>query len=85
MRTSAQRNKRKTVYRAFNVAFILIGVVHLGIALSQGDAHDGTFPMKIDIALLWLVFAGIWVALSRIWGELAEMNATSKQDAGPTS
>jgi hypothetical protein len=85
LRTSAQRNRRKTVYRALSVAFILIGLVHLGIALSQGDIHDGAFPTKVDTALLWFLFAGTWVALSRIWGELAEMNATSKQDAGPTS
>jgi hypothetical protein len=60
----------------------LIGVVHLGIALSQGDIHD---PMKIDIALLWFLFGATWVALSRLWGELADTSAASKQNADPTS
>ena len=64
------------------MAFILIGVVHLGIAWSQGDVHD---PMKIDIALLWFLFGATWVALSRLWGELAEMNAASKPESGPSS
>ncbi len=85
MRTSAQRNRRKTIYRALSVAFILIGVVHLGLVLSQGDVHDGLFPMKVDIALLWFLFGATWVALSRLWGELAETNAASKQDADRAS
>ena len=60
-------------------------IEHLFMALNQGDVHDDAFLRKIEIAVLWLLFAGTWVALSRLWGELAEMNGGSKQKTDPTS
>lgn len=84
MRTSAQRNQRKTIYRVLSVVFVLIGVAHLAVA-RMGSVHDDAFLRQTDIAVLWLLFGGTWVALSRLWGELAEMNAASKKDTDPTS
>ena len=78
LRTSAERNRRKTIYRALSVAFVLIGGAHLFMALLRG-IHDDAFQTKIDIAMLWLLFGATWVALSRLWGELAETSAASKQ------
>jgi hypothetical protein len=72
------------VYRVINVFFILIGWAHVFLALKDG-IHNDAFQGKMDIALLWLVFAGMWVAISRIWGELAEMSEASKQKADPAS
>ena len=67
------------------MAFVLMGVAHLFMALIHGDLHDDAFLRKIDIAVLWLLFGATWVALSRLWGELAEMNGGSKQKTDPTS
>jgi hypothetical protein len=85
LRTSAQRNRRKTIYRGLSIAFVLIGAAHLFMALSRGDFHDDAFLMKTDAALQWFLFGATWVALSRLWGELAEMNAGSKRESDPTS
>lgn len=84
MRTYVQRNRRKTIYRALSVVFLLIGIVHLFMALIPGGVHDDAFLRK-DIAVLWLLFGATWVALSRLWGELADTTAASKQEADPSS
>jgi hypothetical protein len=83
VRTAVQRNRRKTFYRVVSVAFILIGVAHFFMDLKDGN-HD-LFQGKMDIALLWFVFGGTWVAISRLWGELADTSAASKQESGPAS
>ncbi len=77
MRTSAQRNQRKTIYRVLSVVFVLMGVAHVAVA-RMGSVHDDAFLRQTDIAVLWLLFGATWVALSRLWGELAEMSATSR-------
>ena len=77
MRTYAQRRKRGIAYRILSVVWILIGATHLFMALTQGDVHDEAYLRKIEIAFLWLMFGGTFVALSRIWGELAEEKAAS--------
>jgi uncharacterized membrane protein len=84
VRTAVQRNRRKTIYRVLSVVFVLIGVVHAVMAL-MGGIHDEAYQTKIDIALLWLLFGATWVALSRLWGELAEMSAAAKQGSDPHS
>lgn len=79
MRTSAQRKKRSVVYRILNVVFIVVGVVHVGlIAMNRGATDHATYLLQIDVAIVWLVIAGMWVAFSRIWGELAEEAAARK-------
>lgn len=85
LRTSVQRNRRKTIYRVLSVVFVLIGMAHYFVAFMQGGVKDDAFLWKIDIALLWLLFGATWVALSRLWGELAETNAAPKQGPDPTS
>ena len=73
MRTSAQRKKRSIVYRILNVVLILVGGAHVAMTLMNRGATDhATFVLQMDISLLWLAIAGIFVALSRIWGELSE-------------
>ena len=73
MRTVAQRNKRKTFYRVISVVFIVIGAAKMTMALlAHGKAPGAEFPAQIESALMWFLFAGTWVALSRIWGELAD-------------
>jgi hypothetical protein len=73
LRTSTQRKKRSIVYRIINVVLIIVGAAHLVMTLRNRDVIDhATFVLQMDISLLWLVSAGIFVALSRIWGELAE-------------
>jgi len=73
LRTSAQRKKRSVVYRILNVVVILVGVAHLAMtAMNRGATDHATFVLQMDISLLWLAIAGIFVALSRIWGELSE-------------
>ena len=79
MRTSAQRKNRSVVYRILNVVFILVGVVHLAMTLMNRDATDhAMYVLQMDISMLWLVIAGMWVAFSRIWGELSEEAAARK-------
>ena len=79
MRTSAQRKKRSVVYRILNVVFILVGVVHLAMTITNRGATDhATYVLQMDISILWLVIAGMWVAFSRIWGELSEEAAARK-------
>ena len=79
MRTSAQRKKRSVVYRILNVVFILVGVVHLAMTAMNRDATDhATYVLQMEISILWLVIAGMWVAFSRIWGELSEEAAARK-------
>ena len=84
MRTTEQRKRRKTIYRVLSVAFVLIGVAHAILALMQG-IHDDAYQARIDVALLWLLFGATWVALSRLWGELADESAAAKKEPGPTS
>ena len=79
LRTSAQRKKRSVVYRILNVVFILVGVVHLAMtAMNRGATDFATYVLQMDISMLWLVIAGMWVAFSRIWGELSEEAAARK-------
>ena len=79
MRTSAQRQKRSVVYRILNVVFILVGVVHLAMTLMNRGATDrAVYVLQLDVSFLWLVIAGMWVAFSRIWGELSEEAAVPK-------
>ena len=79
MRTSAQRKKRSVVYRILNVVFILVGVVHLAMtAMNRGATDHATYVLQMDVSILWLVIAGMWVAFSRIWGELSEEEAARK-------
>ena len=78
MRTSAQRKKRSVFYRILNVVFILVGVVHLWIAVNRGATDRTTYVLQMEVAILWLVIAGMWVAFSRIWGELSEEAAARK-------
>ena len=79
VRTSAQRKKRSVVYRILNVVFILVGVVHVGMTVMNRSATDhATYVLQMDISILWLVIAGMWVAFSRIWGELSEEAAARK-------
>ena len=79
MRTSAQRKTRSVVYRILNVVFILVGVVHLAMtAMNRGATDHATYVLQMDISILWLVIAGMWVAFSRIWGELSEEAAARK-------
>ena len=79
MRTSAQRKKRSVVYRILNVMFILVGVVHLAMtAMNRGVTDHATYVLQMDVSILWLVIAGMWVAFSRIWGELSEEAAARK-------
>ena len=79
MRTSAQRKKRSVVYRILNVVFILVGVVHLAMTAMNRRATDhATYVLQMDISILWLVIAGVFVAFSRIWGELSEEAAARK-------
>jgi hypothetical protein len=79
LRTSAQRKKRSVVYRILNVVFILVGVVHLAMtAMNRGATDHPTYVLQMDISILWLVIAGMWVAFSRIWGELSEEAAARK-------
>ena len=79
MRTAAQRKNRSVVYRILNVVFILVGVVHVAMTLMNRGATDhATYVLQMDISILWLVIAGMWVAFSRIWGELSEEAAARK-------
>ena len=78
MRTSAQRKKRSVVYRILNVVFIVVGMVHLMTTVNRGATDRATYLLQMDISILWLVIAGMWVAFSRIWGELAEEAAARK-------
>ena len=79
MRTSAQRKKRSVVYRILNVVFILVGVVHIAMtAMNRGTTDHATYVLQMEISILWLVNAGMWVAFSRIWGELSEEAARPK-------
>jgi hypothetical protein len=79
LRTSAQRKKRSIVYRIINVVLILVGGAHVLMTLMNRGATDhATFVLQLDISLLWLAIAGIFVALSRIWGELSEEAAARK-------
>ena len=79
LRTSAQRKKRSVVYRILNVVFILVGVVHLAMtAMNRGATDHATYVLQMDVSILWLVIAGMWVAFSRIWGELSEEAAARK-------
>ena len=79
MRTSAQRRKRSVAYRILNVVFILVGVVHLAMTLMNRNTTDhATYVLRMDISILWLAMAGMWVAFSRIWGELSEEAAARK-------
>jgi hypothetical protein len=56
------------------------------MALIQGGVRDDAFLKRIDISVLWLLFGATWVALSRLWGELADTSAaSSKQAVDPTS
>ena len=80
LRTSVQRNRRKTIYRVLSVAFVLIGFANGFLGISHGDA----FMRVMNFSLLWLVFGATWVALSRIWGELAEISAASKLETDST-
>jgi hypothetical protein len=79
LRTSAQRKNRSVVYRILNVVFILVGVVHLAMtAMNRGTTDHATYVLQMDISIVWLVIAGMWVAFSRIWGELSEEAAARK-------
>ena len=78
MRTSAQRKKRSVVYRILNVVFILVGVVHVAMTMNRGATDPATHVLQMEISILWLVIAGMWVAFSRIWGELSEEAAARK-------
>ena len=78
MRTSAQRKKRSVVYRILNVVFILVGVVHVVMTMKRGATDPATHVLQMEISILWLVIAGMWVAFSRIWGELSEEAAARK-------
>jgi len=78
VRTSDQRKKRSVVYRILNVVFILVGLVHLGMTMNRGATDSATYVLQMDISMLWLVIAGMWVAFSRIWGELSEEAAARK-------
>ena len=78
MRTSAQRKTRSVVYRILNVVFILVGVVHVVMTMKRGATDPATHVLQMEISILWLVIAGMWVAFSRIWGELSEEAAARK-------
>jgi len=79
LRTSAQRKKRSVVYRVLNVVFILVGVAHLVVTAMNRSATDhATYVLQMDISIVWLTMAGMWVAFSRIWGELSEEAAARK-------
>ena len=79
LRTSEQRKKRSVVYRILNVVCILVGVVHLAMTAMNRCATDhATYVLQMDMSILWLVIAGMWVAFSRIWGELSEEAAARK-------
>ena len=78
MRTSEQRKKRSVVYRILNVVCILVGVVHLAMTAMNRAPDHATYVLQMDISILWLVIAGMWVAFSRIWGELSEEAAARK-------
>jgi hypothetical protein len=79
VRTSAQRKTRSVVYRILNVVFILVGVGHVAMtAMNRGATNHATYILQMEISLLWLVIAGMWVAFSRIWGELSEEAAARK-------
>ena len=61
------------------MAFILVGVVHLAMTvMNRGATDPATYILQLDISILWLVIAGMWVAFSRIWGELSEEAAARK-------
>ena len=61
------------------MVFILVGVVHLAMTIKDRAATDhATYVLQMDISILWLVIAGVWVAFSRIWGELSEEAAARK-------
>jgi hypothetical protein len=63
----------------FNVVCILVGVAHLAMtAMNRGATDHTTYVLQMDISILWLVIAGMWVAFSRIWGELSEEAAARK-------
>ena len=77
MRTSAQRKKRSIVYRILNVVLIVVGAAHFATtAMNRGATDHATYVLQMDVSILWLVIAGMWVAFSRIWGELSEEAAT---------
>ena len=79
MRTSAQRKKRSVVYRILNVVFILVGVGHVAMtAMNRGATDHATYVLQMDVSIVWLVIAAMWVAFSRIWGELSEEAAARK-------
>ena len=78
LRTSAQRKKRSVVYRILNVVFILVGVAHLAMTAMNRAPDPATYVLQVDISIVWLVLAGMWVAFSRIWGELSEEAAARK-------
>ena len=80
MRTAAERKRRRIMYRVISVVFILAGVAK-AIA-TMLDLHSGRltsrFP-QMDEAFIWFVLAGTWVAISRVWGELADEAAAREQ------
>jgi len=47
-------------------------------AMNRGATDHATYVLQMDISILWLVIAGMWVAFSRIWGELSEEAAARK-------
>jgi hypothetical protein len=46
--------------------------------MNRGATDHATYVLQVDISILWLVIAGMWVAFSRIWGELSEEAAARK-------
>ena len=86
MRTSAQRKKRSIVYRILNVVFILVGMVHVVMtAMNRGATDHATYVLQVDLSFVWLAMAGMWVAFSRIWGELSEEAAVRNHAAARSS
>ena len=86
MRTSAQRKKRSVVYRILNVVFILVGVVHVVMTvMNRGATDHATYVLQVDLSFVWLAMAGMWVAFSRIWGELSEEAAVRNHAAARSS
>jgi len=48
------------------------------MTMNRGATDPATYVLQMDISMLWLVIAGMWVAFSRIWGELSEEAAARK-------
>jgi hypothetical protein len=61
LRTAAQRKTRSVVYRILNVVFILVGVVHVVMTMKRGATDPATHVLQMEISILWLVIAGMWV------------------------